>query len=138
MSLDSAARAVSAIVATGIVAAALEMIDQATIRAVESSIYAAGYPIDAAAALLIELDGAAAGIERDTATVEALCKSNGARTVRVARDEVDRARLWQGRRRRSARWAACRRTSSYRMRSSRARGCPKSSPRFIASAKRTA
>ena len=97
MSLDSAARAVSAIVATGIVAAALEMIDQATIRAVESSIYAAGYPIDAAAALLIELDGAAAGIERDTATVEALCKNNGARTVRIARDEVDRARLWQGR-----------------------------------------
>ena len=97
MSLDSAARAVSAIVATGIVAAALEMIDQATIRAVESSIYAAGYPTDAAAALLIELDGASAGIERDVATVEALCKSNGARTVRVARDEVDRARLWQGR-----------------------------------------
>jgi glycolate oxidase subunit GlcD len=97
MSLDSAARAVSAIVATGIVAAALEMIDQATIRAVESSIYAAGYPTDAAAALLIELDGASAGIERDVATVEALCKSNGARTVRIARDEVDRARLWQGR-----------------------------------------
>jgi glycolate oxidase subunit GlcD len=97
MSLDSAARAVSAIVATGIVAAALEMIDQATILAVESSIYAAGYPTDAAAALLIELDGDAAGIERDVATVEALCNSNGARTVRIARDEVDRARLWQGR-----------------------------------------
>ena len=97
MSLDSAARAVSAIVATGIVAAALEMIDQATVRAVESSIYAAGYPTDAAAVLLIELDGASAGIERDVATVEALCISNDARTVRIARDEVDRARLWQGR-----------------------------------------
>ena len=97
MSLDSAAHAVSAIVATGIIAAALEMIDQATIRAVESSIYAAGYPTDAAAALLIELDGAAAGIEQDVATVEALCKRYGARTVRIARDEVERARLWQGR-----------------------------------------
>lgn len=97
MSMDSAARAVSAIVATGIVPAALEMIDQPTIRAVESSIYAAGYPVDAAAALLIELDGAAAGLERDVATVEALCASNGARTVRVARDEADRARLWLGR-----------------------------------------
>jgi glycolate oxidase subunit GlcD len=97
MSLDSAARAVSAIVATGIVAAALEMIDQATVRAVESSIYAAGYPTDAAAVLLIELDGASAGIERDVATVEALCNSNDARTVRIARDEADRARLWQGR-----------------------------------------
>jgi glycolate oxidase subunit GlcD len=99
MSLDTAARAVSAIVATGIVPAALEMIDQATIRAVESSIYAAGYPTDAAAALLIEVDGATAGggLERDVATIEALCKENGARTVRIARDEAERARLWQGR-----------------------------------------
>ncbi len=96
-SLDSAAHAVSAIIATGIIPAALEMIDQATIRAVESSIYAAGYPTDAAAALLIELDGAAAGLERDVSTVEKLCKNNGARTVRIARDEVERARLWQGR-----------------------------------------
>ncbi len=97
MSLDAAARAVSAIVAAGIVPAALEMIDQATIRAVESSIYAAGYPTDAAAALLIELDGAAAGLEHDVATVESLCKEHGARTVRIARDEAERARLWQGR-----------------------------------------
>ncbi len=97
MSMESAARAVSAIVATGIVPAALEMIDQPTIRAVESSIYAAGYPVDAAAALLIELDGAVAGLEQDLATVEALCASNGARTVRIARDDADRARLWQGR-----------------------------------------
>ncbi|MDB4876881.1 MAG: linked oxidase domain protein [Gemmatimonadetes bacterium] len=97
LSIDAAARAVSAIVATGIVPAALEMIDQATIRAVESSIYAAGYPVDAAAALLIELDGATAGLEHDVATVEALCASNGARTVRVARDDAERARLWQGR-----------------------------------------
>jgi len=97
MSLDEAAHAVSAIVATGIISAALEMIDQATIRAVEASIYAAGYPTDAAAALLIELDGAAAGIEKDVATVEALCKQHGARTVRVARDEVERMKLWQGR-----------------------------------------
>ena len=97
MSLDAAARAVSAIVAAGIVPAALEMIDQATIRAVESSIYAAGYPTDAAAALLIELDGAAAGLEQDVATVESLCKEHGARTVRIARDEAERARLWQGR-----------------------------------------
>ncbi len=97
MSLDSAARAVSGVVATGIVPAALEMIDQATIRAVESSIYAAGYPTDASAALLIELDGAAAGLEHDVATVESICKSSGARTVRIARDEAERARLWQGR-----------------------------------------
>jgi glycolate oxidase subunit GlcD len=97
MSMTDAARAVSAIVATGIVPAALEMIDQPTIRAVESSIYAAGYPIDAAAALLIEVDGALAGLEQDVTTIEALCNEHGARTIRIARDEVDRARLWQGR-----------------------------------------
>ncbi|HXT14475.1 MAG TPA: FAD-linked oxidase C-terminal domain-containing protein [Gemmatimonadaceae bacterium] len=97
MSIDSAAQAVSAIVATGIIPAALEMIDQATIRAVESSIYAAGYPTDAAAALLIEVDGATAGIEHDVETIEALCTEHGARTVRVARDDAERTRLWQGR-----------------------------------------
>jgi FAD/FMN-containing dehydrogenase len=84
-------------VATGIIPAALEMIDQATIRAVESSIYAAGYPTDAAAALLIEVDGPLAGLERDVDTIEALCKENDARSVRVARDEAERTRLWQGR-----------------------------------------
>jgi glycolate oxidase subunit GlcD len=99
MTLDAAARAVSAIVATGIIPAALEMIDQATVRAVEASIYAAGYPTDAAAVLLIELDGALAdgGLERDVQTVESLCRDTGARTVRVARDETERAKLWQGR-----------------------------------------
>jgi len=97
MSIDAAARAVSAIVATGIVPAALEMIDQATIRAVEASIYAAGYPVDAAAALLIEVDGALAGLEHDVETIESLCREAGARTIRVARDETERTRLWQGR-----------------------------------------
>ena len=97
MSLESAARAVSAIVATGIVPAALEMIDQPTIRAVEASIYAAGYPVDAAAALLIEVDGALAGLERDVDVLEAICRENQARSVRIARDEAERTKLWQGR-----------------------------------------
>ena len=97
MSLDAAARAVSAIIATGIVPAALEMMDQATIRAVEASIYAAGYPTDAAAVLLVELDGLAAGIDADVATVQRLCVAAGARGVLTARDETERARLWQGR-----------------------------------------
>jgi glycolate oxidase subunit GlcD len=97
MSVDSAARAVSAIVAAGIVPAALEMVDQPTVRAVEASIYAAGYPTDAAAVLLIELDGPLAGIEHDVARVEQLVRDAGARTVRTAHDPVERARLWQGR-----------------------------------------
>ena len=97
MSIDSAARAVSAIVARGIVPAALEMIDQATIRAVEASIYAAGYPVDAAAALLVELDGFEPGLDDDVATVSAMCTQAGARSVRVASEEKERTRLWQGR-----------------------------------------
>jgi glycolate oxidase subunit GlcD len=97
MSIDAAAQAVSAIVATGIVPAALEMMDRPTIVAVEASIYAAGYPVDAAAVLLIEIDGLAAGIEPDVVRVDAICREHGARTVRIARDDAERARLWQGR-----------------------------------------
>ncbi|MGH7664560.1 MAG: FAD-linked oxidase C-terminal domain-containing protein [Gemmatimonadaceae bacterium] len=97
MSIEAAAQATSAIVATGIVPAALEMMDAATIRAVEASIYAAGYPTDAEAVLLIELDGLSAGLDADVRRVERLCLGAGARTVRIARDEADRARLWQGR-----------------------------------------
>ena len=96
-SVGDAARATSEIIASGIVPAALEMMDGATIRAVEASIYAAGYPVDAEAILLIELDGLSAGLETDVARVEAMCKTAGARTVRIARDEAERARLWQGR-----------------------------------------
>lgn len=96
-SLDAAARAVSSIIAKGILPAALEMMDAATIRAVESSIYAAGYPVDAAAVLLIELDGFEAGLDDDVTTVVNLCTNAGARAVRVARDDADRTRLWLGR-----------------------------------------
>ena len=96
-SIDAAAHAVSAIIASGILPAALEMMDAATIRAVEASIYAAGYPTDAAAVLLVELDGPAAGLDVDVATVVRLATEAGARTVRVAKDETERARLWQGR-----------------------------------------
>jgi len=96
-SVDAAARATSEIIASGILPAALEMMDAATIRAVEASIYAAGYPVDAEAILLIEVDGLEAGLEADVARVEAMCSAAGARTVRVARDDAERARLWQGR-----------------------------------------
>jgi glycolate oxidase subunit GlcD len=96
-SIDAAAHAVSAIIAAGIVAAAMEMMDAATIQAVEASIYAAGYPTDAAAILLIELDGAAAGIDDDVARVAGFCRAAGARGVRTATDPAERARLWQGR-----------------------------------------
>ena len=96
-SVDDAAHAVSAIIASGIVAAALEMMDAATIQAVEASIYAAGYPTDAAAILLIELDGPLVGLDDDVTRVSSFCRTAGARDVRVATDAAHRARLWQGR-----------------------------------------
>ncbi len=97
MSVENAARVTSAIVASGIVPAALEFMDGPTIRVVEDSIYAAGYPRDAEAILLIELDGLEAGVERDLETVQKVCTSGGARNVRVARDDAERMKLWQGR-----------------------------------------
>jgi glycolate oxidase len=94
--LAHASETVAAISARGLTPAALEMIDQLTIQAVEDA-YGAGYPRDAAAALLIELDGLAAGLEEEAAQVVAACRENGAREVRVARNEAERALLWKGR-----------------------------------------
>ena len=96
-SVDAAAHAVSSVIAAGIVAAAMEMMDAATIQVVEASIYAAGYPVDAGAILLIDLDGAAAGLDDDAARVAAFCRDAGARGVRIAIDPAERTRLWQGR-----------------------------------------
>jgi glycolate oxidase subunit GlcD len=93
----AASEAVSAIIATGIVPAALEMMDRACVAAVEASIYAAGYPTDAAAVLLVELDGQADAVEAEAAMVATLLKERGARDVRSASTPSDRARLWQGR-----------------------------------------
>ena len=93
----SATEAVGAIIAAGVVPAALELIDQACIRAVEASIYAAGYPTDAAAVLLVELDGARAAVDGEFAIVEPILRAHGARSVRSAEDPAERARLWQGR-----------------------------------------
>jgi glycolate oxidase subunit GlcD len=95
--LDGGAQAVSAIVSSGIVPAALEFMDGPLTRVVESSVYAAGYPADAEAILLIELDGLEAGIDVDVDRVRELCRQAGARNVRVARDDAERLRLWQGR-----------------------------------------
>ncbi len=96
--LRTAGEAVSAIIRSGLVPAALEMMDRNCIGVVEASIYAAGYPTDAAAVLLVELDGADEdAVAAECAEVELLLRESGARTVRVARDEAERTRLWQGR-----------------------------------------
>jgi glycolate oxidase subunit GlcD len=95
--VDAAARVTSAIVASGVIPAALEFLDGPMIRVVESSIYAAGYPKDAEAVLLVELDGLQEGVDADLEVVRRLALDGGARNVKVARDEVERLRLWQGR-----------------------------------------
>jgi len=92
-----ASEAVSGIIAAGIVPAALEMMDQACVCAVEASIYAAGYPTDCAAVLLVELDGQEAAVAAEAQAVEALLRRHGARGIRAASDAANRARLWQGR-----------------------------------------
>lgn len=97
LTVDAAARVTSAIVASGVVPAALEFLDGPMIRVVESSIYAAGYPKDAEAVLLVELDGLQEGVDADLETVRRLALDGGARNVKVARDETERTRLWQGR-----------------------------------------
>src|SRR5262245_39685770 len=94
--LDQASGAVAAITARGLTPAALEMIDQITIQAVEDA-FGAGYPRDAAAALLIELDGLDAGLHEEAERVVEACRENGAREVRLARDELERQLLWKGR-----------------------------------------
>jgi glycolate oxidase subunit GlcD len=96
-SVRSASEAVSAIIAAGIVPAALEMMDRACVAAVEASIYAAGYPTDAAAVLLVELDGQADAVEAEAMTVREILMDRGAREVRSASTAGDRARLWLGR-----------------------------------------
>ncbi|HET9672787.1 MAG TPA: FAD-linked oxidase C-terminal domain-containing protein [Actinomycetota bacterium] len=90
------AATVSAIVAAGVVPAALEMMDQGIVRAVESFAHA-GYPTDAAAVLLVEVDGTGAGVAAQAAAVERAARSNGVGSIRVAETPEERALLWKGR-----------------------------------------
>jgi len=95
-SVEDAAATVSGIIAAGIVPAALEMMDAEITRAVEAYVHA-GFPEDAAAVLLIEVDGLPDGVEAAATSVTEVALANGARTVRVAADAAERALLWKGR-----------------------------------------
>ncbi len=95
--MAAACRTVGDIVGAGLVPAALEILDQATIRAVEASVYRAGYPADAAAVLLVELDGPADVLAEEAAEVRAFFARQGALRVEEASDAADRKRLWKGR-----------------------------------------
>ncbi len=95
--VNAASHAVSAIIAAGVMPAALEMMDREIIRAVEASVFAAGLPLDAGAALLIELDGVEAGIDEEAEHVKSICMKQGARNCRSALDENERKKLWAAR-----------------------------------------
>jgi glycolate oxidase len=95
-SMEAAAEAVSAIIAAGMLPAALEMLDEVMISAINAG-SGAGYPDRAAAVLLIELDGPAAEVEEQATRAAAICRERGALAVHVAQDEVERALLWKGR-----------------------------------------
>jgi len=93
-----AGQAVTNVIASGVVPAALEMMDKNCITAVEASSYGAGYPRDAAAVLIVEMDGRdEEPVEDDTRKVEAILRDSGATDVQSGSDPQQRARLWQGR-----------------------------------------
>jgi glycolate oxidase subunit GlcD len=96
-SVEECSQTVSDVIAAGIVPSALEFVDAKTIEAVEASVYKAGYPEDAAAALLIEVDGFLEGLDETANSIVEICRRNNAYQVRVAKDDDERARLWLGR-----------------------------------------
>lgn len=93
---DAAGEAVSGIIGAGIVPAAVEMMDKLAIEACETAVHA-GYPLDAGAVLLIELDGPASEVAMLQQQVEAICKQAGATEYRPARNDTERALMWKGR-----------------------------------------
>jgi glycolate oxidase len=95
-SVDDAARTVSAITAVGITPAALEMLDGWTLRTIEAFCHA-GFPLDAGAVLLIELEGLREAVEEQAVAVSEVCMRQKAREVRRAKTEDERALLWKGR-----------------------------------------
>jgi glycolate oxidase subunit GlcD len=95
--LEDAGRTVSEIIARRMLPATLELMDRTTLNTVEES-FRLGYPTDAEGALIIEIDGPAPGMARQLRQIESICRENGARSVAVARDDQERAKLWLGRR----------------------------------------
>ncbi|MFL6373403.1 MAG: FAD-linked oxidase C-terminal domain-containing protein [Pyrinomonadaceae bacterium] len=95
--IHDGSRAVSEIIASGILPAALEMMDAVAIRAVEAGVYKAGLPLDAGAALIIEVEGIEASISVESAMVEVICLRNSAISVEATDDPPKRDRIWKAR-----------------------------------------
>jgi glycolate oxidase len=96
-STDEAGQTVSDIVAAGVVPGAIEMMDKLAIQACEEATHA-GYPLDAGAALIVELDGSAGECDARFDEVEAICKRNHATGIRIAQNEEERLLIWKARR----------------------------------------
>jgi len=94
--IDDASETVADITARGITPAACEMLDGWTLRTVEDYIHA-GFPLDSAAVLLIEVEGLTEAVTSQAASIDEICRAHNAREVRVARDEKERDLLWKGR-----------------------------------------
>ncbi len=94
--IDQASAAVSRVIGSGMVPTALEMMDNLAIRAVEMAMRF-GYPEEAGAILLIEVDGLGEEVREQAAEVEAICRKEGAGEVRVASEAAERELLWAGR-----------------------------------------
>jgi glycolate oxidase len=95
-SVDDATEAISGIIGKGIIPAALEMMDQGILVAVEEAFHF-GFPLDAGAVLLIEVDGLEVGLDEQRDEVAEICKQHGAREVRFAADATERLQLWKAR-----------------------------------------
>jgi glycolate oxidase len=96
--VDDASQTVSDIISAGIIPGAMEMMDQLITQAIEAA-YKFGFPLDAGAVLIVELDGLQAGLESQAQKIISLCKQNGAREVRTAKSEQERMDLWKSRKR---------------------------------------
>ncbi len=95
--IEDGSQAVSDIISSGIVPAALEMMDKTAIEGVEAAAFPVGHPKDIEAVLLIEVDGIAAGIDDQIELILAVCRRRNVREVKVARDEAERGRWWANR-----------------------------------------
>ena len=93
---EQAGNAVSDIVSAGIIPAAVEMLDALAIEACEKAVQA-GYTLGTPAALVVEVDGPAAEVEAEFARVRQICQDNAATGIRIAYDDLERARIWKGR-----------------------------------------
>ncbi len=93
----AACRAVGRVIRSGVVPAALEIVDRRTIEAVEASVYAAGLPVTAGAVLIVELDGSPVNLAGEIEAIRAACEAERCQAIEIARDEPERKRFWRAR-----------------------------------------